>query len=301
MIAPTSPSPARVGTNRLNPWSSRALVCSSLATRLSVPITTEMRRTFPRTAVAARHQPAAFVCPVLRPSRPSYLPTRPFVLYKMNNGFSRNVSITVEVHSRTSGCSRIRVCDAKAMSRAEAREGRSPSSRRQPVGVCEVAVRHADLLGAIIHQLGEGGLGSGDKLGHRDARVVARGDRDRLQHHLERVRLALCKVDLGSADRGRATACPHRVVQTHLARFDSVHGNEEGHDLDEAGRLISLICVLFKEDLSGVGVDENGRPRRNVKDLGLSADTPGKEKTADESERDQGLGKASPSQGPASL
>jgi hypothetical protein len=134
---------------------------------------------------------------------------------------------------------------------------------RQSGCIHEVAVVETDLLGLLVHQVGEGGLAAGNPFRHDLAGVVARLDDDAFQQVVETDH----RVDLeehgraaarGSAPLPRRHADGKLVGELELAGLQALEDDVDRHQFGERCRRHRLLGVLVVEDRAGLVVDDDG-------------------------------------------
>ena len=125
------------------------------------------------------------------------------------------------------------------------------SRRRQPGGVDEVGVVHAETPCAVVHLLHEQLRDAGDLFRQCHRGVVAGGDADALEKLLHGDALTLRQEHLTAAHAGGVGGDRHHVVVGECAAVDGVHGQKERHNLRNACRLQLLVLVLGEEDRAG--------------------------------------------------
>ena len=134
------------------------------------------------------------------------------------------------------------------------------SLRRQAGAVDKMGVRHAQLRGPPVHLLHEQLMYTGDLLRQRHRRVVAGGHAHRFQQLLHCDLFALRQIDLTAAHPGgRGTDC-HHVVVADRAAVDGLHGQQQRHDLGDAGGLQLLMLVLREQHLPRGFLHQQRRP-----------------------------------------
>ena len=99
-----------------------------------------------------------------------------------------------------------------------------------------MGVRHAQLLGPLVHQIHESRLAARDMLRHRHAGVIARRHRDTLDHGVESLGLSRRQIHLRTSHGAGIFAGSHLVGEADLSLMDSLKSKEQRHDLRYAGR-----------------------------------------------------------------
>ena len=122
--------------------------------------------------------------------------------------------------------------------------------RRQPRGVEKAGVRHAQLLGAVIHLLHEQLRDARHFLRQRHGGVVAAGNAHGFQKLLHGDLLPFGQIHLAAAHGRGVGADGDHVLVVQLSPLDGLHGQQQGHDLGDAGRLQLLVLVLREKHLS---------------------------------------------------
>ena len=152
----------------------------------------------------------------------------------------------------------------------------------QSGGVDETRVLHPETLRLTVHQLHEHVLRAGDRLGERNAGIVARLYFHALDELLHRDRAAR----LDEHARARRAPGAHRHRHLLLERELLVAQRREHeigrHQLGERGRLEALIRALRDEHLAARQVADDPRlahdaRRRRRRGMGLSADEESKQ------------------------
>ena len=103
--------------------------------------------------------------------------------------------------------------------------------------VDEVGVVHAQTLGPVVHLLHEQLRHAGDLLRQRHRRVVAGGHANAFQQLLHGDLLALRQKNLTAAHAGGVGGHRDYVIVGQRAAVDGIHGQQQRHDLGDAGRL----------------------------------------------------------------
>ena len=133
---------------------------------------------------------------------------------------------------------------------------------RQAGGVHEVRVLHAELLGGLVHHVGEGVFTTGDVFGQGDAGVVAGLDDDAVQQVIHG-HLAVDRQEHGGTTGRRATGTPgvladgHQVLLADLALANFQGGDVGGHQLGQAGRRQALIAVVLHQHLAAGAIHQH--------------------------------------------
>ena len=122
--------------------------------------------------------------------------------------------------------------------------------RRQTGGVGKMGIVHTQPPGAVVHLLHEQLRHAGDLLRQCHRRVVAGGYAHAFQQLLHGDLLALRQKDLAAAHAGGVGRHRHHIVIGQRAAVDGVHGQQQRHDLGDAGRLQLLMLVLGEQHLS---------------------------------------------------
>ena len=138
------------------------------------------------------------------------------------------------------------------------------SRRREAGGVLEGGVVHAQLTGPRVHALHEGLLAAGDLLAQSHGAVVGGDDAHGLEHIAHGHLLVFLEPDLGAAHGAGVGGGGHHGVVGELAGVDGLHGQEDGHDLGDAGGLQLGVFVLGKEDGAGLLFHQEGGGRGHV-------------------------------------
>ena len=123
--------------------------------------------------------------------------------------------------------------------------------RRQAGGVDEMGVVHTQPAGAVVHLLHEQLRHPGYLFRQRHRRVVAGGHAHAFQQLLHGDLLALRQKHLTAAHAGGVGRHRYHVVVGQRPAVDGVHGQQQRHDLGDAGRLQLLVLVLSEQDLPG--------------------------------------------------
>ena len=130
----------------------------------------------------------------------------------------------------------------------------------EAVGVGEVGILHAQLLGLGVHPGGELRRGARQGLRQNIAGVVAGGQQVAVQELLDGQRLP--GLDVGG---GAAQGQVHRLggggdggVQGKLPVFHRVQHHQGGHDLGDGGGIHPLAGIEIVQHLSGVAVHHDG-------------------------------------------
>ena len=128
----------------------------------------------------------------------------------------------------------------------------------QAVGVLKVGGGHAQLGGSLVHALDKSLLRAVGMLGQGHGGIVGRGD----DHALDEVAgghlLSLLEVDLGATHGGGVGGGGDRVLPLQGSCVDTLHDEEEGHDLGDRGGGHGLGGVMGVEDLPRGGLHEDG-------------------------------------------
>ena len=131
----------------------------------------------------------------------------------------------------------------------------------QAVGVYKVGALHAQLLGALVHLLHEGGDVAAYGHGQDVGRLVGRVDHQAVEQVLNGDLLSGYDVGGGGVVRdvcqGGGVHSDHGV-HGEISPADRLNGQQSGHDLGDAGRVAHLVGVHLMEDLVGIHVDEEG-------------------------------------------
>ena len=132
--------------------------------------------------------------------------------------------------------------------------------RCQAGAVDKMGVRHAQLGGSPVHLLHEQLVHTGDLFRQRHRRVVAGGHAHRFQQFLHRDLFTLRQIDLTAAHPGGRGADRHHVVVADRAAVDGLHGQQQRHDLGDAGGLQLLVLVLGEQHLPRGTLHQQRRP-----------------------------------------
>ena len=122
---------------------------------------------------------------------------------------------------------------------------------REAGGVDEGGVVHAQLRRPLVHPGHEGVGTAGQVLGQGHGAVVGRDHAHRLEHILHRELFILLQPDLTAPHGAGVGAGGDQVVVGQSAGVDGLHGQEDGHDLGDAGGLQLLVLVDGVEHFPG--------------------------------------------------
>ena len=131
-------------------------------------------------------------------------------------------------------------------------------------GIFKSGVVHPQLLGPLVHPLHKGVLTAGDLFRQRHGAVVGGDHTHRLEHVGDSHLLVFLQPDLAAAHgTGVGGGGDHRVV-AQLSGVDGLHGQKNGHDFGDAGRLQLGVLIFGKEDRTGLLFHQQGRRRRHL-------------------------------------
>ena len=142
--------------------------------------------------------------------------------------------------------------------------------RRQAGGITEVGIGHAQLRGPLVHSLHKGLLAAGHRLRQRHGAVVGRDNAHRLQHIADRHLLILLQPDLAAAHGAGVGRRGDHVVIVELSGVDGLHGQQQRHDLGDAGGLQLGMFVLGEEDGARLLFHQQSRGRGYFQRLGTA-------------------------------
>ena len=141
----------------------------------------------------------------------------------------------------------------------------------QAMGIVEMGAGAAQLPGPLVHQLDKGGYVAAHGLGQDVGRLVGGGEEKTVHQVLHRDDLPRLQVGGGAVggevELGGAAHRDHLILG-QLAPVDGLRHQQGGHHLCDAGRVGLLPGSLLVEDLTVIGVHQNGMAGGDVGDVG---------------------------------
>ena len=133
----------------------------------------------------------------------------------------------------------------------------------QAMGVGEVGVLHAQLLGLGVHPLHKGLGAARNCLGQDVTGLVGGGEQVAVEQllHSEDLPSLNGGIGVGAAlGQGyRLLGGGNLIIQAELASLNGLQHHQGGHDLGDGGGVNALIAVLLIEYLAVVAVYQDGR------------------------------------------
>ncbi len=147
------------------------------------------------------------------------------------------------------------IVDQRARQQRDVVRGRVLVRRGQAGRIDVMRAGHAELLRVLVHERGEGLLGTGDVFGQRDRRVVARLDDHAVHQILER-HFGVELEEAGRTVRARPTAAPgvfadvDLVLHLDLARGELGRDDIGSHHFGDRSRLDARVDIVAGEHLA---------------------------------------------------
>ena len=143
--------------------------------------------------------------------------------------------------------------------------------RREACGVFKCGIRHAQLCRPLVHLLHKGILTAGDMFRQSHGAVVGGNDAHGFQHLPGGHLFVLLQPDLGAAHGAGVGGGGNDGIVGHLSAVNGLHGEENGHNLGDAGRFQLFVLVFGVENCAGFLFHQEGRGRRHIHSSGAGA------------------------------
>ena len=170
------------------------------------------------------------------------------------------------------------LADERACENGEVARGGNLIVRRQAVGIHKARLRHAEMAGMPVHQIGKALDRAAHTFGQHDGDIVRRLDHHHLEGIVDRDLRAGAEAHLHRGLRHRVGRDGQRLVEGNPAVLHGMQGHVGSHQLGDRSRIPGVPRILGVQHLAGVGLDDEqrfgGRPRPRQSHCGTQQGRP---------------------------
>ena len=137
---------------------------------------------------------------------------------------------------------------------------------RQTVGIMKMCIFTSQLLCLLIHHTNKARLVTAHMLCHRIGTFICRFQHNTVEALFHGHLLIHISGNMGGIPLVLVNGIRRKGY--HLIQLTVLQGNQRGHNLGNAGRIMNLVCVFLIENRSCVHLHYDGTGGRNVRLLG---------------------------------